>query len=138
MQGLQTLMTNLDATLLDLKGTVEGMRPAYNQALQLISTLNASSSPGQKNNLVFYGVDPDPLELQMESEPEFCRDVLETRIKMVFREHLHISRDMPFTQVRDNRWYMPAAATLCRCIAWKCPTTSAAATPSRWWWASRA
>ncbi len=35
----------------------------------------------------------------MESEPEFCRDVLETRIKMVFREHLRISRDMPFTQV---------------------------------------
>ena len=35
----------------------------------------------------------------MESEPEFCRDVIETRVKEVFREHLKISRDMPFTQV---------------------------------------
>ena len=34
----------------------------------------------------------------MESEPEFCRDVIETRVKEVFREHLKISRDMPFTQ----------------------------------------
>ncbi len=48
---------------------------------------------------VFHGIAPDALELQMESEPEFCRDVLETRIKMVFREHLRISRDMPLTQV---------------------------------------
>ena len=48
---------------------------------------------------MFHNIAPDPLELQMESEPEFCRDVLETRIKMVFREHLRISRDMPLTQV---------------------------------------
>ena len=29
----------------------------------------------------------------------FCRDILETRIKTVFREHLKISRDIPFTHV---------------------------------------
>lgn len=52
---------------------------------------------------VFHGIAPDPLEIQMEAEPEFCRDVLETRIKMVFREHLRISRDMPLTQVRKYR-----------------------------------
>ena len=44
----------------------------------------------------------------MESEPEFCRDVIETRVKEVFREHLKISRDMPFTQV--YRMDMPNAA----------------------------
>ena len=45
--------------------------------------------------------------IQMESEPEFCRDVIETRVKEVFREHLKISRDMPFTQV--YRMEMPNA-----------------------------
>jgi hypothetical protein len=35
----------------------------------------------------------------MEAEPEFCRDILETRIKTVFREVLKISRDIPFTHV---------------------------------------
>lgn len=35
----------------------------------------------------------------MEAEPEFCRDILETRIKGVFREVLKISRDIPFTHV---------------------------------------
>ena len=39
------------------------------------------------------------LPMQMECEPEFCRDVLETRVKQVFREALRISRDIPFTQV---------------------------------------
>ncbi len=57
---------------------------------------------------MFHGIEPEPLELQMECEPEFCRDVLETRVKQVFREHLRISRDMPFTQV--YRIDMPNAA----------------------------
>ena len=35
----------------------------------------------------------------MEAEPEFCRDILETRIKGVFRDVLKISRDIPFTHV---------------------------------------
>ena len=52
-----------------------------------------------QNNLVFYGLEPEPLEQQMEAEPEFCRDILETRIKTVFREVLKISRDIPFTHV---------------------------------------
>ena len=52
-----------------------------------------------QNNLVFYGIEPEPLEKQMEAEPEFCRDILETRIKGVFREVLKISRDIPFTHV---------------------------------------
>ena len=52
-----------------------------------------------QNNLVFYGIEPEPLEKQMEAEPEFCRDILETRIKTVFREVLKISRDIPFTHV---------------------------------------
>jgi hypothetical protein len=57
---------------------------------------------------VFHGIEPEPLEKQMEGEPEFCRDVIETRVKQVFREHLRISREMPFTQV--YRIEMPNAA----------------------------
>ena len=48
---------------------------------------------------MFYGIEPEPLERQMEAEPEFCRDILETRIKGVFRDVLKISRDIPFTHV---------------------------------------
>ena len=36
---------------------------------------------------------------QMEQEPEFCRDILETRIKLLFREYLKIARDIPFTHI---------------------------------------
>ena len=32
-------------------------------------------------------------------EPDFCRDILETRIKMLLREHLKISRDISFFKV---------------------------------------
>ena len=74
------------------------MKPAYVHALKIMNTAN-NPTQDQKNNLVFYGLPPEPLEKQMEKEPEFCRDILETRIKMVFREHLKISRDIPFMTV---------------------------------------
>ncbi len=51
MQGLQNLLTSLDTSVLELKESVEGMRPAYNQALQLLASSNLAP-PGQKNNLV--------------------------------------------------------------------------------------
>ena len=35
----------------------------------------------------------------MAAEPDFCRDILETRIKGILREHLKISRDITFLQV---------------------------------------
>ena len=60
------------------------MKPAYNHALQVLDSSNVAE-PGQKSNLVLHGVAPEPLEVQMADEPEFCRDVLETRVKMVFR-----------------------------------------------------
>merc|ERR1719510_1235556 len=66
--------------------------------MKLMNTANAPTQD-QKNNLVFYGLPPEPLEGQMEKEPEFCRDILETRIKMIFREYLKISRDIPFITV---------------------------------------
>ena len=78
--------------------TIEEMKPAYVHALKIMNTAN-NPTQDQKNNLVFYGLPPEPLEKQMEKEPEFCRDILETRIKMVFREHLKISRDIPFMTV---------------------------------------
>ena len=35
----------------------------------------------------------------MSAEPDFCRDILETRIKGILKEHLKISRDITFLQV---------------------------------------
>ena len=100
---MRQLMENLDASVATLITAIEDMKPAYQHALRVLSTSgsNADGGPGnaQKNNLVFYGLPPEPLERQMEAEPEFCRDILETRIKTVFREHLKISRDIPFTHV---------------------------------------
>ncbi len=60
---------------------METMKPAYNQALQLIANANASGQGerGHRHNLVFHGLEPDAMEEQMGSDPEFCRDVLETR-----------------------------------------------------------
>ena len=78
--------------------TIEDMKPAYVHAMKLMNTANQPTAD-QKNNLVFYGLEPEPLEMQMEKEPEFCRDILETRIKMIFREVLKISRDIPFVTV---------------------------------------
>ena len=36
----------------------------------------------------------------MAAEPDFCRDILETRIKGILKEHLKISRDISFLQVK--------------------------------------
>ena len=41
-------------------------------------------------------------------EPDFCRDILETRIKMLLREHLKISRDISFFKV-DMSCHPPVA-----------------------------
>ena len=42
------------------------------------------------------------LQKDMMGEPDFCRDILETRIKGILREHLKISRDIPFFQVSGS------------------------------------
>ena len=39
----------------------------------------------------------------MLGEPDFCRDILETRIKGILKEHLKISRDITFLQVRPDK-----------------------------------
>ena len=92
------MVSNIDSSIQSLMKTIEEMKPAYVHALKIMNTAN-NPTQDQKNNLVFYGLPPEPLEKQMEKEPEFCRDILETRIKMVFREHLKISRDIPFMTV---------------------------------------
>ena len=96
--SLSTLISNLDTSMATLLETIEDMKPVYVHAMKLMSTANLPTAD-QKNNLVFYGLPPEPLESQMEKEPEFCRDILETRIKMIFREYLKISRDIPFATV---------------------------------------
>ncbi len=100
--SLQTLLTTLDSSVSELKSSLDQMRPAYHQALEVLATERANAQSGggaARNSLVFHGITPDPLEEQMEGDPEFCRDALETRIKMVFREHLRISREMPLTHI---------------------------------------
>ena len=37
-------------------------------------------------------------QTDMAAEPDFCRDILETRIKGILKEHLKISRDISFLQ----------------------------------------
>lgn len=95
---MRSLVNRLDASVASLLDTIESMRPAYQHALKMLNASNSSSGE-QKNNLVFYGVEPEPLEKQMAAEPEFCRDILETRIKYIFRQALKISRDIPFNHV---------------------------------------
>ena len=96
--NISSMVSNIDSSIQSLMKTIEEMKPAYVHALKIMNTAN-NPTQDQKNNLVFYGLPPEPLEKQMEKEPEFCRDILETRIKMVFREHLKISRDIPFMTV---------------------------------------
>lgn len=98
LANVQTLLSSLDTSMSTLMDTMETMKPAYLHAMRLLNTANPASTE-QKNNLVFYGLAPEPLEVQMEKEPEFCRDILETRVKLVFREYLKITRDIPFTSV---------------------------------------
>ena len=40
-------------------------------------------------------------QTDMAAEPDFCRDILETRIKGILKEHLKISRDISFLQAQD-------------------------------------
>ena len=99
LESIHHLISNLDESMSTLLDTIESMKPAYQHALRMLADSNSGHGTEQKNNMVFYGLPPEPLERQMQSEPEFCRDILETRIKTVFREHLKISRDIPFTHV---------------------------------------
>lgn len=43
----------------------------------------------------------------MAAEPDFCRDILETRIKGILKEHLKISRDISFLQVWTWQGVLP-------------------------------
>ena len=96
--NITSMMSNLNESMTTLMDAIEDMKPAYVHAMKLMNTANQPTAD-QKNNLVFYGLEPEPLEVQMEKEPEFCRDILETRIKLIFREALKISRDIPFVTV---------------------------------------
>ncbi len=37
--------------------------------------------------------------MDMNGDPDFCRDILETRVKGILRENLKISRDLSFLHV---------------------------------------
>jgi len=43
---------------------IEEMKPAYLHAMKLLNQANPPSV-AQKNNLVFYGLSPEPLEIQV-------------------------------------------------------------------------
>ena len=44
--------------------SVEGMRPAYNQAIQVLATTGVEA-PSAKTTLVFHGIPAEALELQV-------------------------------------------------------------------------
>ena len=52
-----------------------------------------------KYKLIFHGVPPEPLELEVIDDPDITRDILETMIKCIFRDMLKIKRIVPLTQV---------------------------------------
>ena len=106
--------------------TAKTPTPVYKQYMWTWYDVFSGSfdSHQQKNNLVFHGIEPDKMEKDMAmvsrrgddskfsvfwrnflappQEPDFCRDILETRIKMLLREHLKISRDISFFKVPDT------------------------------------
>jgi len=96
METLQSQLLNVDQNVEKLINSIETLRPLYIQAKE---ALNSFENQTQKNNLVFHGIKPDKLENDMAGEPDFCRDILETRIKGILKEHLKISRDIAFLQV---------------------------------------
>ncbi len=57
------------ATLMD---SIEDMKPAYLHAMKLLNQANPPSA-AQKNNLVFYGLAPEPLEIQVKNKFKFTR-----------------------------------------------------------------
>ena len=104
LKDLESMLESLDGSVSGLKENIDSMRPAYQHAMQLLATANTDANVGptaekQRNNLIFHGIEYDELEQMMGEEPEFCRDILETKIKGVLREHLKISRDVMFTTI---------------------------------------
>jgi len=96
IHALQSQLAGVDVNVERLLASVETLRPVYNEAKAALSMMGSHQ---QKNNLVFHGMKPDKMELDMMGEPDFCRDILETRIKGILKEHLKISRDITFLQV---------------------------------------
>jgi len=97
IETLQSQLLSVDQNVEKLINSIETLRPLYIQAKE---ALNSFENQTQKNNLVFHGIKPDKLENDMAGEPDFCRDILETRIKGILKEHLKISRDISFLQVK--------------------------------------
>ena len=64
LENVQNLLSNLDRSMGNLMDKIEEMKPAYLHAMKLLSQANPPSA-AQKNNLVFYGLAPEPLEVQV-------------------------------------------------------------------------
>ena len=60
LASLQLTLTGVDKNVAKLQKHVEQLRPVYTEAKM---ALGSASSQQQKNNLVFHGIEPDPLEV---------------------------------------------------------------------------
>ncbi|TRY67395.1 hypothetical protein TCAL_02283 [Tigriopus californicus] len=49
--------------------------------------------------IVFHGMEPDWIEEEMDDDPDFQRDVLELRIKKLFKDELGMIREIPLVDV---------------------------------------
>lgn len=96
VRSLVASLSGVDSNVERLQAQIETLKPVYEEAKEALSSFDSHQ---QKNNLVFHGIEPDKMEKDMAMEPDFCRDILETRIKMLLREHLKISRDISFFKV---------------------------------------
>ena len=113
-------MLDLDSSLTQILRRVESeLKPAFLQTLDTINAYQRSTLYNVKvrimkyyqgwiffqglkktnNKLIFHGVPPEPLELEVIDDPDITRDILETMIKCIFRDMLKIKRIVPLTQV---------------------------------------
>ena len=73
---------------------IEERKPTYT-----VGFLCATRISDPAKNLIFHGVDLDPVRLELIKEPTYCQDILEARIRSVLFEELNITRDIPLEKV---------------------------------------
>ena len=83
LENVQNLLSNLDRSMGNLMDSIEEMKPAYLHAMKLLSQANPPSA-AQKNNLVFYGLAPEPLEVQVSKTVAATSKRSKTIAKQIF------------------------------------------------------
>ena len=88
LESVQSLLSNLDRSMGSLMDSIEEMKPAYLHAMKLLSQANPPSA-AQKNNLVFYGLAPEPLEVQVGAKLSLNSTDLYVMRPFVWSSHIY-------------------------------------------------